>query len=64
MEAIEALALVAGHVDEELLLQGKYLAAENEILLSQLSDRPQLPDSECIPCPRLPNHGRDAEAVG
>jgi len=28
MEALEALALVAGHVDEELLLQGEYLAAE------------------------------------
>ena len=38
MEAVEALALVAGHVDEELLLRNEYLAAENEILLSKLSD--------------------------
>jgi hypothetical protein len=63
MEAVEALALVAGHVDEELL-QDEYLDAENESLLSKLSDRPQLTDSERIPCPRLPSHGRDAEAVG
>ena len=47
MEAVEALALVAGHVDEELLLRNEYLAAENEILLSKLSGRrPQLTDSE------------------
>ena len=26
MEAVEALALVAGHVDEELLLRNEYLA--------------------------------------
>ena len=49
MEAVEALALVAGHVDEELLLRNEYLAAENEILLSKLSGRrPQLTDSERI----------------
>ena len=39
MEAVEAFALFAGHVDEELLLRNEYLAAENEILLSKLSDR-------------------------
>ena len=27
MEAVEAFALVAGHVDEELLLRNEYLAA-------------------------------------
>ena len=32
MEAIEALALVGGHVDEDLVLRNEYLAAENEIL--------------------------------
>ena len=32
MEAVEALALVAGRVDEELLLRNEYLAIENEIL--------------------------------
>ncbi len=46
MEAIEALALVAGHIDEELLLRNEYLAAENEILRSKLSGRPQLTTSE------------------
>jgi predicted GNAT family N-acyltransferase len=46
MEAVEALALVAGHVDEELLLRNEYLAAENEILRSKLSRRPQLTNPE------------------
>ena len=53
MEAIEALALVAGHVDEELLLRNEYLAAENEILLSKLSGRPQLTNSERIRLAKL-----------
>ena len=35
MEAVEALALVGGHVDKELLLRNEYLAAENEILRSK-----------------------------
>ena len=48
MEAVEALALVAGHVDEELLLRNEYLAAENEILRSKLSRRPQLTNPERI----------------
>ena len=30
------MALVAGHVDEELLLRNEYLAAENEILRSKI----------------------------
>jgi transposase len=46
MEAVEAFALVAGHVDEELLLRNEYLAAENEILHSKLSGRLQLTNSE------------------
>ena len=53
MEAVEALALVAGHVGEELLLRNEYLAAENEILLSKLIDRPQLTDSERIRLAKL-----------
>ena len=28
----EALAMIGGHVDEELLLRNEYLAIENEIL--------------------------------
>ncbi len=53
MEAVEALALVAGHVDEELLLRNEYLAAENEILRSKLSGRPQLTNSERIRLAKL-----------
>lgn len=37
MESIEALALVGGYVDEELLVRNEYLAAENEILRSRLN---------------------------
>jgi hypothetical protein len=36
MEAVEALALVGGHVEEELLVRNEYLAAENKILKSKL----------------------------
>ena len=36
METIEALALVGGYVDEELLTRNEYLAVENEILKSRL----------------------------
>ncbi len=32
MEAIEALALVAGHVEEGLVLRNQYLSSENPIL--------------------------------
>lgn len=53
MEAVEALALVAGHVDEELLLRNEYLAAENEILRSKLSRRPQLTNPERIRLAKL-----------
>jgi len=53
MEAVEALALVAGHVDEELLLRNEYLATENEILRSKLSGRPRLTNSERIRLAKL-----------
>ena len=33
MEAAEAIALVKGHIEHELLLRNEYLAAEKEILL-------------------------------
>ena len=36
MEPVEALALVGGHVNEELLIRNEYLAAENEILYSKI----------------------------
>ncbi len=39
MESIEALALVGGYVDEDLVIRNEYLVAENEILTSKL-DKP------------------------
>lgn len=39
MEAAEAIALVKGHIEHELLLRNEYLAAENEILKSKLEGR-------------------------
>ena len=48
METVEALALVSGHVDEELLLRNEYLAAENEILKSKLNKPLQLNNHERI----------------
>jgi hypothetical protein len=35
METIEALALVGGHGDEELLIRNEYLIMENQILKSK-----------------------------
>jgi hypothetical protein len=53
MEAVHAFALVAGHVDEELLLRNECLAAGNQILRSRLSHRPQLTDSQRIRLAKL-----------
>ena len=61
MEAIEALALVAGHVDDELLKRNEYLAAENEILRSKIKGRVRLNDVERIRLAKLGNElGRKA----
>ena len=43
----EALAIIGGHVDEELLLRNEYLAIENEILRKKIEGRIKL--SQCIP---------------
>lgn len=48
MEAIEALALVSGHVDEELLIRNEYLATENRILKLKIQKPVQFKDSERI----------------
>jgi putative transposase len=48
MEAIEALALVGGHVHEELLIRNEYLAMENRILKSKIQKPVQFKDSERI----------------
>ncbi len=42
MEAMEALALVGGQVEEELLLRNEYLALENQILKSNVISLPVL----------------------
>ncbi len=46
MEAVEALALVGGHVEEELLIRNEYLAAENKILLSKIEKAISFNDAE------------------
>jgi len=48
MEPVEALALVSGRVDEELLLRNEYLAAENEILKSKIEKPLRFNNSERI----------------
>jgi putative transposase len=48
MEVVEALALVSGKVEEELLLRNEYLAVENEILKSKLKKPPRFNDHERI----------------
>ena len=42
----EALAIIGGHVDEELLLHNEYLAIENEILRKKISGRIKLSQRE------------------
>ena len=46
MESIEALALISGKVEEEILIRNEYLAAENEILKSKLKRRIVFKDTE------------------
>ncbi len=46
MEAVEALALVGGHVEEELLIRNEYLAAENKILRSKIEKAISFNDAE------------------
>ncbi|MBT7714099.1 MAG: hypothetical protein HN745_20460, partial [Deltaproteobacteria bacterium] len=48
MEAVEALALVSGNVDKELLARNEYLATENRILKSKLKKSVSFNNSERI----------------
>jgi len=48
MEAVEALALVSGNVEQELLIRNEYLAVENKILKSKLKNPVHFNDSERI----------------
>ena len=54
MEATEVLAMVGGHVDEELLLRNEYLAAENEILKSKIEGPVRLTNPERIRLAKIP----------
>jgi hypothetical protein len=48
MESLEALALISGKVEEEILIRNEYLAAENEILKSKLKGTIKFKDAERI----------------
>jgi hypothetical protein len=48
MEMVEAMALVSGRVEKEILLRNEYLAAENEILKSKINKPLRLNDNERI----------------
>ena len=48
MKTEEALAMIGGHVDEELLLRNEYLAAENEILRRKIQGRIEVSNTERI----------------
>lgn len=48
MEMVEALSLVCGRGEEEILLRNEYLAAENEILKSKLQRPPRLNNNQKI----------------
>jgi len=48
MESLEALALISGKVEEEILIRNEYLAAENEILKSKLKGIVKFKDAERI----------------
>ena len=48
MKMVEAMALVSGRVEEEILLRNEYLAIENEILKSKINKPLQLNNHERI----------------
>ncbi len=48
MEIVEAMALVSGCVEEEILLRNEYLAAENEILKSKIKKPLRFNDQDRI----------------
>ena len=48
MEIVEAMALVSGRVEKEILLRNEYLAAENEILKSKIKNPLRFNDNERV----------------
>ena len=55
----EALAIIGGHVDEELLLRNEYLAIENEILRKKISGRIKLSQRERMRLATIGKKDRD-----
>ena len=55
MKAVEALVLVSGQVENEVLIRNEYLAAENEILKSKLDKPVQLNNNKRIRLAKLVN---------
>ena len=53
MKTAEVMAIVGGHVDEELLLRNEYLAAENEIMKSKLDKRLNFTNEERVRLAKL-----------
>ncbi len=52
---MEALALISGKVEEEILIRNEYLAAENEILKSKLKGRIVFKDTDRIRLAKIGN---------
>ena len=63
MEAMEALALVSGRVEEELLVRNEYLAAENRILKSKLKKPVSFNDSERSQLAKVGKLTKDFERI-
>ncbi|MCU0661710.1 MAG: hypothetical protein MUC50_05215 [Myxococcota bacterium] len=63
METTELMAIVGGHVNDELLKRNEYLAAENEILRSKIVGKIKFNDDERRTLARLAKDlGREALA--
>ena len=63
MKTEEALAMIGGHVDEELLLRNEYLAAENEILRRKIQGRIELSNTERIRLAKIGQKIRDVAMI-
>ena len=49
------MAIVGGHVEEEILLRNEYLAVENEILKSKLGNRLRFTNAERVRLAKIGN---------
>ena len=63
MKTTELMAIVGGHVNEELLKRNEYIAAENEILKTKIKGKIKFTDDERRTLSRLAKDlGREALA--